>query len=351
FRKALLDFESQAAGADIAVVYFAGHGVEVDGQNFLVPIDAKLVRAAAAELEAIPLSTVTTMLSPARQLRLVILDACRTNPFRARMAADGSGGRKRSIGRGLGRIEPGENELIAYAAAAGTEADDGSGSQSPFVTALLKHIETPGLDVRIMFGKVRDEVLKVTNRQQTPHLYGTLGGDEIALAPTAVPPSPRPVPSPSPAPAPVPPPQALMPPAPVPPPPPSGPAGAWVKLCDKAQVKRKDKDGREVAKAADFCMTLSEQVHPDSGMTLVAASLQQWWIEGQMKQYFKVTVPQGVELSAGLTVTVFPQDQWERVQKGLPLDRGAEARLRSVRLNFAQCLVTGCNAEMGATPP
>src|SRR5262249_54856015 len=99
FRRALLDFESQVAGADIAVLYYAGHGVEVDGQNFLVPTDAKLVRAAAAELEAIPLSTVTTVLSPARQLRLVILDACRTNPFRARMAADGSGGRKRSIVR------------------------------------------------------------------------------------------------------------------------------------------------------------------------------------------------------------------------------------------------------------
>jgi hypothetical protein len=117
-RAALLNFEPKVTGADIAVVYFAGHGIEVDGQNFLIPIDARLARAAATELEAIPLSTVTTVISAAQKLRLVILDACRTNPFRARMSADAGGARKRSIGRGLKPIEPGENELIVFAAAA-----------------------------------------------------------------------------------------------------------------------------------------------------------------------------------------------------------------------------------------
>ena len=130
-RRALIEFERKAAGADIAVVYFAGHGIEVDGQNFLVPVDARLARAGAVELEAIPLSAVTAVLSGALKLRLVILDACRSNPFRARLAADATGGRKRSVGRGLVRIEPGENELIAFAAAAGTEADDGSGTAQP----------------------------------------------------------------------------------------------------------------------------------------------------------------------------------------------------------------------------
>ena len=180
-RRALIEFERKAAGADIAVVYFAGHGIEVDGQNFLVPVDARLARAGAVELEAIPLSTVTAVLSGALKLRLVILDACRSNPFRARLAADATGGRKRSVGRGLVRIEPGENELIAFAAAAGTEADDGSGLHSPFTAALLKQIETPGLEIRLLFGGVRDDVLAATRRLQTPHVYGTLGRELIYL--------------------------------------------------------------------------------------------------------------------------------------------------------------------------
>jgi hypothetical protein len=180
-RRALLDFEPKVVGADIAVLYFAGHGIEVDGENFIIPVDARLARAAAAELEAVPLSTVTNVLSGARKLRLVILDACRTNPFSARMAANTPGGRKRSIGRGLSRVDPGDNELIAFAAAAGTEADDGLGEHSPFTASLLKHIETPGLDVRLLFGGVRDDVLTTTKRQQMPHVYGTLGRDPIYL--------------------------------------------------------------------------------------------------------------------------------------------------------------------------
>src|SRR5262245_10579374 len=186
-RRALLDFEPRAAGADIAVLYFAGHGIEVDGQNFLIPVDARLTRAAAAELEAVPLGTVTTVLASAQKLRLVILDACRTNPFRPRLAADGPGGRKRSIGRGLGRVEPGQNELIAFAARAGTEADDGVGEHSPFTAAILKYIETSGLEIRLLFGGVRDHVLAATNQQQVPHLYGTLGLEPIYLKPGTTP--------------------------------------------------------------------------------------------------------------------------------------------------------------------
>src|SRR5262245_20347743 len=189
-RRALMEFEPKVADADIALVYFAGHGIEVDGQNFLVPVDARLARVGAVELEAIPLSTVTAVLAGALKLRMVILDACRSNPFRARLAADASGGRKRSVGRGLSRIEPGENELIAFAAAAGTEADDGSGHNSPFAAALLKHIETPGLEVRLLFGGVRDDVLAATRRQQTPHVYATLGREPIYLkAPPATAPA------------------------------------------------------------------------------------------------------------------------------------------------------------------
>lgn len=179
-RRALIELASASAGAEIAVVYFAGHGIEVDGQNFLIPADAQLAQAASVELETLPLSAVTTAMSGARKLRLVIVDACRNNPFRARIASQ-TAGRKRSIGRGLARIEPGENELIAFAASAGAEADDGHTRHSPFTTALLTFVETPGLEIRFLFAEVRDEVLRLTQREQAPHVYGTLGRDRIYL--------------------------------------------------------------------------------------------------------------------------------------------------------------------------
>lgn len=186
-RRALSDFSAQAANADIAVVYFAGHGIEVDGQNYLIPVDARLASAAVVEIETIPLATVTSVIASASRLRLVILDSCRNNPFRARMIS-GTSGRSRSIGRGLARVEPSENELIAFAAAGGTEADDGSGQHSPFTEALLKSLEMPGLEVRLLFGAVRDDVVEATRRRQTPHVYGTLGRQQLYLAaPAAAP--------------------------------------------------------------------------------------------------------------------------------------------------------------------
>jgi invasion protein IalB len=345
FRKALLDFEPEAAAADIALVYFAGHGIEVDGQNFLIPVDARLVRAAAAELEAIPLSTVTGVLSPARKLRLVILDACRTNPFRARMALDGPGGRKRSIGRGLARIEPGENELIAFAAAAGTEADDGSGRQSPFVTALLKHIETPGLDVRILFGKVRDDVLKATSRQQTPHLYGTLGGDEISLAASdvvrksaATPPPPtlptRTEKSPSQSQEPL----YLL----------GGARNSWVKLCEKGALTGNSKDGNEQSRKIDFCHTLAERVDGNSGMLIVSVGLNHVKTGNEEKQIFRVILPQGVALSAGIAVTFFPMDLWAKIERNEKLATGDAPRLKSLKMGFQFCNTIGCHVEVEA---
>jgi hypothetical protein len=177
FRAALNELAREAAGADIAVVYFAGHGMEVGGKNFLIPVDATLVRAGALELEAIPLETVLTQLEGVRELKLVILDACRNNPFVLR-------GGKRSLGRGLARVEPEDSTLVIYAAKDGTTADDGIGRQhSPFTQALLKHIATPGTEVRILFGRIGEDVAMATGRQQLPHIYGTLGGKEFYLLP------------------------------------------------------------------------------------------------------------------------------------------------------------------------
>jgi hypothetical protein len=182
-RRVIRNFSDQAKNADMAVVYYAGHGLEVDGTNFLVPTDAKLQRDIDVEDEAVALDRVLKMIEPARRLRLVILDACRDNPFVRTMARTMM---TRSVGRGLARIDLVTSDtLVAYAARAGSTASDGDGPNSPFTGALLRHIAVPGLDLRIAFGNVRDEVLKATNSRQEPFVYGSLGGGIIALVPGA----------------------------------------------------------------------------------------------------------------------------------------------------------------------
>jgi Caspase domain/Domain of unknown function (DUF4189)/Putative peptidoglycan binding domain len=182
-RRALRDFSDTVRDADVAIVYFAGHGIEINGNNYLIPVDAVLERDIDAFDEAIPLDRILTVIEPAKQLRLVILDACRDNPFNKTMKRTiGS----RAIGRGLAKVEPeSPNTLIAFAAKAGSTASDGDGKNSPFTAALIKYLPRPGLDLRRAFGYARDDVLKVTNNKQEPFIYGSLGGDDVALVPAA----------------------------------------------------------------------------------------------------------------------------------------------------------------------
>ncbi len=178
-RRAVGDFSDKAQDADIAVVFFAGHGIEVDGTNYLVPADAKLARDFDIEDEALSLDRLLKAIEPAKRLRLVMLDACRDNPFAKTMKRTVA---SRSVGRGLAKIEPVVSDtLIAFAARAGSVALDGDSSNSPFTTALLEHIATPGVDLRIAFGRVRDSVLSSTGRKQEPYVYGSLGGNTVAI--------------------------------------------------------------------------------------------------------------------------------------------------------------------------
>jgi uncharacterized caspase-like protein len=180
-RRAIRNFSEAAKDADIAVVYYAGHGIEVDGINYLIPTDAKLLSDFDVEDETISLDRVLKAVDGTKRLKLVILDACRDNPFARTMSRSVA---SRSIGRGLAKIEPAMSDtLIAFAAKAGAVAADGDGANSPFATALVKYIAEPGLDLRIAFGRVRDEVLKSTGNRQEPFVYGSLGGDTMALVP------------------------------------------------------------------------------------------------------------------------------------------------------------------------
>jgi uncharacterized caspase-like protein len=180
-RRMVRDFSDKVGDADIAVVYYAGHGIEIDGTNYLLPIDTKLERDTDVEDEAVSLDRIVRILDPAKKLRLVILDACRDNPFQKTMKRSLS---SRGIERGLAKVEPqNPNTLIAYAAKAGSTASDGVGDHSPFTTALLKQLPTPGQDLRKSLGYVRDDVLKVTSNAQEPFVYGSLGGDDVILVP------------------------------------------------------------------------------------------------------------------------------------------------------------------------
>nr|WP_247973277.1 caspase family protein [Bradyrhizobium sp. 195] len=178
-RKALREFGARTRDADVAIVYYAGHGLEVDGTNYLIPIDAALETDTDVYDEAVPIDRVLVSIEPAKQLRLVILDACRDNPFSKTMKRTVA---SRAIGRGLAKVEPtSPNTMIAFAAKAGSTASDGDSRNSPFATALVEHLPKPGLDLRKAFGFVRDDVLRNTGNRQEPYVYGSLGGDDVPL--------------------------------------------------------------------------------------------------------------------------------------------------------------------------
>ncbi|MET3900954.1 hypothetical protein ABIB57_004922 [Devosia sp. UYZn731] len=179
-RAALHEFSSAASGADMAMIYYAGHGIEIDKQNYLIPVDAALESDRDVSFETIPIDLLNEAVSGARTLRMVLLDACRNNPFAAQMTVTGA---NRSVGRGLTPPELGGGTLVAYSAKGGTVALDGNGRNSPFAKALLDNIEVPGLEINFLFRKVRDSVLTATLNRQEPFVYGSLPGEYIYLVP------------------------------------------------------------------------------------------------------------------------------------------------------------------------
>ncbi|SDI02507.1 Uncharacterized protein, contains caspase domain [Bradyrhizobium sp. Rc2d] len=178
-RRMLREFAGRSRDADMAVIYYAGHGIELDGNNYLIPTDATLETDGDVLDETIPVERALFAVEPAKQLRLIILDACRDNPFAKTMKRTLA---SRAIGRGLAKVEPtSPNTMIAFAAKAGSTASDGDSRNSPFATALVDHLPKPGLDLRKAFGFVRDDVLKSTGYKQEPYVYGSLGGDDVPL--------------------------------------------------------------------------------------------------------------------------------------------------------------------------
>jgi tetratricopeptide (TPR) repeat protein len=173
FFEALHAFASEAEKADWAVVYYAGHGFEIGGVNYLVPVDARLAADKDAETEAVALEQVIAAVAGARKLRLVLLDACRDNPFAPAMQRTIA---LKLVDKGLSNIEPSAGFMVVYAAKHGETALDGEGTDSPFAVAVAHDIKEPHIEVRKLFDIVRDDVWTATRHEQQPFTYGSPPG-------------------------------------------------------------------------------------------------------------------------------------------------------------------------------
>src|SRR3984885_4154895 len=181
--KAVRDFSERLRGADVALFFYAGHGLQMNGENYLLPVDARIESAADVRFNTINLSDIQQEMEGSGGANIIILDACRNNPFAEKLARGGRG----VTTRGLGRIDAtGEGSLIVYSTQPNNVALDGAGRNSPFTEALLKYVGTPGLEVRQMISRVRGDVLQATDRRQTPWDSSSLVGDVyLAGAPAA----------------------------------------------------------------------------------------------------------------------------------------------------------------------
>jgi hypothetical protein len=172
--QAVRRFGDRLEGASVALFYYAGHGLEVNGVNYLVPIDATLDKERDVYYQAMDVNLVMREMEAETRVNMVFLDACRNNPLARKLRASGRG---IAVGRGLAPIDASAGTLISYATKGGDIAEDGDGRNSPYTTALLKHIETPGIDVSIMLRRVREDVIKATQKRQVPWEYGALMGE------------------------------------------------------------------------------------------------------------------------------------------------------------------------------
>ena len=173
FYDKLGEFDAASRGADVTLFFYAGHGLQVDGKNWLAPVDARLGSKLDLKRGAVELDTVLEQMRGTK--RLVYLDACRNNPLAGDLARSLGQSRSAAASRGLARVRSGSGTLIGYATAPDDVAADGEGLNSPFTEALLAHIETPGLSVNDMFGEVSEAVALATGGGQVPWSNSSLG--------------------------------------------------------------------------------------------------------------------------------------------------------------------------------
>lgn len=176
-------FAGQLENADVALVFYAGHGIQVNGENYLLPVDAKLETPGSLDLDAVDLRTILRPMEDRKRVNLIFLDACRDNPFTRSIArAGGNATRSVSVSQGLAQVQAAAGTMIAYATQPDNVAQDGRGRNSPFTTALLKYLPKPDLEVEQMMKLVRVDVMGATQQRQVPWGHSSLVGD-VYLAP------------------------------------------------------------------------------------------------------------------------------------------------------------------------
>lgn len=182
----LKEFGRATQNADVALFFYAGHGIQVDGQNYLVPTDAHVQFEEEIPLELLSLNTVLRQMERGSRVNIVFLDACRDNPFAEELSRSVSTRGAVSLGKGLGEVRTVPGTYIAFATDPNRVAADGSGANSPFTEALLKHIDTPGSSIQDMMIRVRRDVSETTKGQQTPWDSSSLM-EPFAFVPAAAP--------------------------------------------------------------------------------------------------------------------------------------------------------------------
>jgi formylglycine-generating enzyme required for sulfatase activity len=175
FDRKVRDFANALQGAEVGVFFFAGHGLQVSGHNYLVPVDAQLTTVAALEFEMVRLDVVHRVMERLTNTNVMFLDACRDNPL-ARNLARAMGTRSSDIGRGLAPVESGVGTLISFSTQPGNVALDGTGRNSPFAGALVKHISASSDGLSDILVAVRNDVMKETQRKQVPWEHSALTG-------------------------------------------------------------------------------------------------------------------------------------------------------------------------------
>lgn len=191
-------FTEQSYDADLAVIFYAGHGMQVDGKNYMIPVDAELTSPAYLKTRTIQIDDFMAALPPDPAIGIIILDACRDNPLARTLAASLPKSRSTSLGTGLAPVEAKSDGigtgglLIAYATDPGAIAFDGNGVDSPYSTALARHLTEPGVEIQSALTRVRGEVTETTQGRQRPWHNASLGrevflGKAVAAAPAANP--------------------------------------------------------------------------------------------------------------------------------------------------------------------
>ena len=182
--RAARDFAEALVGADVGVFFYSGHGLQVSGVNYLVPVDARLTTAAALDFEMLRFDLVQRTMERETQTNIMFLDACRNNPL-ARNLARATGAKSVDIGRGLAVVESGVGTLISFATQPNNVALDGSGHNSPYTSALLKHIESSTEDLNGILISVRNDVRAATANRQVPWENSALTGRFYFRTPVA----------------------------------------------------------------------------------------------------------------------------------------------------------------------